>query len=309
MPQSRHCVPSHCIKQLSWNQKRDPDKVTKVDSEQWAQSVTCLLHSATFSNMKKIKCQQIPNNHSATECFVSCKVVQEAKQQHNIKPLDFSTAACGQNHHLKDSKTNENTWFHAYGGITNSYVWSQSSDFQIPRSVSLPCLTTPTDMPRVKFLPVRLWKELYCIRLEGALVKCFNLSAAFCRTSNWASRKSQPQLGCRVNQEQSLTSDTSEALSPSDSERFSESQETLVKSLFDILQLHDFGGSYSASKQSRLQRSNSLSMHVTPLKQDEHIGKIGTNNSKSNRLQMVPRQQRAIEHHKLPLWSTQPSSA
>ena len=185
------------LKPETWSRQSDQSRFWAMStiSDMFASLSHVFKHE---KNIKKIKCQQIPNNHSATECFVSCKVVQEAKQQHNIKPL---TAACGQNHHLKDSKTNENTWFHAYGGITNSYVWSQSSDFQIPRRVSLPCVTTPTDMPRVKFLPVRLWKELYCIRLEGALVKCFNLSAAFCRTSNWASRKSQPQLGCRVNQE------------------------------------------------------------------------------------------------------------
>lgn len=128
-----------CLR-IASNSCLETDKVTKVDSEQWAQSVTGLLHSATVShvsNMKKINCQQIPNNHSATECFVSCKVVQEAKQQHNMKPLDFSTAACGQNHHLKDSKTNENTWLDAYGGITNSYVRSQ---FLISRSLGeYPC--------------------------------------------------------------------------------------------------------------------------------------------------------------------------
>ncbi len=129
------------------------------------------------------------------------------------------------------------------------------------------------------YLPARLWKEFCCITIESALVKkCFNLSAAFCRTSNWASRKSQP-LRCRQPVAKRDQQVTHLKLCRHQILRFSvSSQETLVKSLFDILQLHDFGGSYSAAKQSHLHRSNSLSMHVTPLKQDGHIGKIGTSN-------------------------------
>lgn len=95
------------LKPETWSRQSDQSRF-------WAMSTISDMFASLshVSNMKKIKCQQIPNNHSATECFVSCKVVQESKQQHNMKPLDFSTAACSQNHHLKDSKTNENTWFH-----------------------------------------------------------------------------------------------------------------------------------------------------------------------------------------------------